>query len=149
MKWTIILAFTLAIAAGCEKSNDVADDAVTKIQANGNDGTLKNSLTGTWRLVEYYQDRGDGTGQWVGATDADRETITFSASGEVTFSSNSPLANRGFNRYRIVDGNHVELYSSANGDMIDIFYYNRESSDQLIFNPQCRENCSRRYKLVS
>ena len=147
MKWTILLAFTLAITAGCEKSNDIADPE-TKIKAAG-DPVEKNTLTGTWRLVEYYQDRGDGTGQWVGATDADREQITFSASGEVSFSSNSPLANRGFNRYRIIDGNHVELYSSANGDMKEIFYYNRESNDQLIFNPQCRENCSRRYKLVS
>ena len=147
MKWTILLAFTLAITAGCEKSNDIADPE-TKIKVAG-DPAEKNTLTGTWRLVEYYQDRGDGTGQWVGATDADREQITFAASGEVSFSSNSPLANRGFNRYRIIDGNHVELYSSANGDMKEIFYYNRESNDQLIFNPQCRENCSRRYKLVS
>jgi hypothetical protein len=147
MKWTILLAFTLAITAGCEKSNDIADPE-TKIKAAG-DPIEKNTLTGTWRLIEYYQDRGDGTGQWVGATDADREQITFSASGEVSFSSNSPLANRGFNRYRIIDGNHVELYSSANGDMKEIFYYNSESDDQLIFNPQCRENCSRRYKLVS
>lgn len=148
MKWTIMLAVAIAIAAGCEKSNDVADP-VTKIQANDNPSTDKNTLTGTWRLFEYFQDRGDGTGKWVAATDAEREQITFTASGEVSFSSNSPLANRGFNRYRIIDANHVELYSASNADTKEIFYYNRESNDQLIFNPQCRENCSRRYKLVS
>ena len=147
MKWTILFAFTLAIAAGCEKSNEVVDQDV-KAQATG-DPTVKNTLTGTWRLFEYFQDRGDGTGQWIGATDAEAEQITFTAAGEVSFSSNSPLANRGFNRYRIVDANHVELYSSTNGDMRERFYFTRESDVQLIFNPLCRENCSRRYKKVS
>lgn len=144
MKWTIILAFTVAIAAGCEKSNDVADDPETRIQAS-TDPSVKNTITGTWRLVEYFQDRGDGTGTWIGATDAQREQITFTADGKVSFSSNSPLVNRGFDRYRIVDANHVELYSSSNADMKELYYFNRESDDQLIFNPQCRENCSRRY----
>jgi hypothetical protein len=147
MKWTILLAFAVAVAAGCEKSNDIADQD-SKLQASG-DPTSKNTLTGTWQLFEYYQDKGDGTGKWIGATDGEREQITFTAAGEVSFSSNSPLANRGFNRYRIVDANHVELYSNANGDMKETFYYTRESDVQLIFNPMCRENCSRRYKLIN
>ena len=148
MKWTILLAFTVAVAAGCEKSNEAANDPETRIQAD-TDPTVKNTLTGTWRLVEYFQDRGDGTGQWIGATDAEREQVTFTADGKVSFSANSPLANRGFDRYRIVDANHVELYSSANADMRERYYYNRESDTQLIFNPQCRENCSRRYVRIN
>lgn len=147
MKWTLLLAFTVAVAAGCEKSNDIADPD-TKVQANA-DPTVKNTLIGTWRMFEYYQDIGNGTGQWIGATDADAEQIIFTAAGEVSFSSNSPLANRGYNRYRIVDANHVELYSSANADLKETYYYTRESDVQLIFNPLCRENCSRRYKRIS
>jgi hypothetical protein len=147
MKWTILLAFSIAIAAGCEKSNDVADTE-TRLQASG-DPTVKNTITGTWRLVEYFQDRGDGTGKWIAATDAEREQISFTADGKVSFSSNSPLVHRGFDRYRIVDANHVELYSSSNADMKELYYFNRESDTQLLFNPQCRENCSRRYVLIN
>lgn len=146
MKWTILLAFTLAVTAGCEKSNDVADQQ-TKLQADA-DPANKNTLAGTWRLFEYFQDRGDGTGSWIGATDTQREELTFTTDGKLSFSSNSPLVGRGFDRYKIIDANHVELYSSSNADMRDVFYYHRESATQLIFNPQCRENCSRRYALV-
>ncbi|HEY0679279.1 MAG TPA: hypothetical protein VGD17_13405 [Chitinophagaceae bacterium] len=144
MKWTLLLAFSVAIAAGCEKTNHHSDNIV-KLQSDA-DPVEQNSLTGKWRLVEYFQDKGDGTGQWVPATEA--EEITFTASGEVIVSSNSPLASRGYNRYRIIDKTHVELYSTSNENR-DIFYYNRESNTSLIFNPQCRENCSRRYQLVS
>ena len=143
MKWTLLLAFTLAITAGCSKSN-IKDEEVS-LKASG-DPSVKNNLTGTWRLVEYFQDIGDGTGHWVAATDPDQ--ITFNGNGEISFSSNSMLAGRGYNRYRIIDGNHVELYSASSNDIKEIFYYNRETGVYLVFNPQCRENCSRRYKLV-
>lgn len=146
MKWTILLAFSFAIATGCSKSNaepDELKDSETSITATG---TEKNGLVGKWRLVEYFQDRGDGTGQWFPATET--EEVTFTASGEVIVSGNSLLAGRGYNRYRVIDGNHVELYSASNSEAKDIFYYNRENDTDLIFNPQCRENCARRYKKV-
>ena len=146
MKWTLLLAFTLAIAAGCEKSN-ISDETITTKATNDPTNTEKNSLVGTWQLVEYWQDRGDGTGAWMPATEA--EQVTFTSSGEFKVSNpNSPLGIRGFNRYRIVDGNHVELYSTT-GSEKEVYYYNRESEVNLIFNPQCRENCSRRYKLLN
>lgn len=146
MKWTILLAFSIAIATGCSKSNakpDEMNDSETSIASTG---IQKNSLVGKWRFVEYFQDRGDGTGQWFAATET--EEVTFTESGEIIASGNSILASRGYNRYRIVDGNHVELYSSSNADSKEIFYYNREGNSDLIFNPQCRENCSRRYVKV-
>lgn len=144
MKWTLLLAFTLAAAAGCKKDTTIPDQDV-KVQASP-DVAGKNNLTGTWRAFEFYQDMGDGSGHWAAVTDADE--ITFTESGELKYSGNSPLATRGFDRYKIIDGNHVELYSSG-ADKSDIFYYNRESDVYLLFNPQCRENCGRRYKLVN
>jgi hypothetical protein len=143
MKWTLLLAFTLAIAAGCKKST-VPDDLVSSQSTS--DIALKNNLLGTWRLVEYFEDKGDGTGHWVAATDPDE--ITFTGSGGIKYSSNSPLAARGFDHYTVVDGNHVELFSTSTENK-EVYYYNRESDVYLIFNPQCRENCSRRYKLVN
>jgi hypothetical protein len=146
MKWTLPLALSLAIMAGCEKSNVAPqDDTIIKAQATDLP-TDKNNLLGKWQLVEYFQDIGDGTGKWVAATES--EEILFNASGEFKATGNSPLAMRGFDRYRILDGNHVELYSSSNAANKDTFYYNRSGSAELIFNPQCRENCSREYKLV-
>jgi hypothetical protein len=143
MKWTLLLAFTLAMAAGCEKSKAPDEDVRLKATADVN---AKNNLIGTWRLFEYFEDRGDGNGHWVGATDIDE--VTFTASGELKYSVNSPLARRGFDRYKVIDGNHVELYSNSSENR-EVYYYNRESDVHLLFNPQCRENCGRRYKLAS
>lgn len=146
MKWTILMAFAVAVATGCSKSNEKPDELKDNETSITSTGAEKNNLIGKWRFVEYFQDRGDGTGQWFPA--AEPEEITFTASGEITFSGNGPLAARGYNRYRIIDGNHVELFSASNTESKEIFYYNRESGGDLIFNPQCRENCARRYKLV-
>ncbi|HYE55492.1 MAG TPA: hypothetical protein VD996_11635 [Chitinophagaceae bacterium] len=148
MKWTFALALSLAIVAGCEKSNvtpQEAQDQKTTAQATGTN-TEKNTLLGRWQLVEYWQDNGDGTGKWVAATES--EELLFTASGEFKATGNSPLAMRGYDRYRIIDGNYVELYSSSNAANKETYLYNRESAANLVFNPQCRENCSRRYKLV-
>ena len=142
MKWSLLLAFSLTIVAGCKKDTVSADDPKSHASS---DVTGKNNLTGTWRVFEFFQDQGDGTGHFVAATIIDE--ITFTASGELKYSANSPLAGRGFDRYKIIDGNHVQLYSSSS-DKSDIYYYNRETDVYLLFNPQCRENCSRRYKLV-
>jgi hypothetical protein len=147
MKWTILLAFAVAVATGCSKSNETPDALVND---NGTSitsaGEQKSSLVGSWRFVEYYQDRGDGTGQWIAATET--EEVTFTETGEVRISGNSFLATRGYNRYRIIDANRVELSSTSNSEAKEIFYFNRESATDLIFNPLCRENCARRYKFV-
>lgn len=143
MKWTLLFAFTVAIATACEKSNDVKPEE-PNLTASTVD-PIKDVLVGKWRLVEYWQDRGDGVGQWIPATDPDE--VTFTANGEVSFSGNSPFASRGYTRYRILDGHKVEL-STASGDNREIFLYERKSNTELIFNPQCRETCSRRYQKV-
>lgn len=146
MKRTLLFALMLALATACEKSNMQPDDTTSLQSENSSITNEKNGLVGKWRLAEYFQDRGDGTGQWITATE--QEEITFTANGEVIISgSNSPLAGKGYNRYRIVDGNRVELSSTSNSNKEE-YYYNREASNDLIFNPQCRENCSRRYKMV-
>ncbi|HYF30862.1 MAG TPA: hypothetical protein VD993_07065 [Chitinophagaceae bacterium] len=144
MKWTLFLACALAFTTACEKSNDAPEDT-TLTASTASNPTDKAVLVGKWRLVEFFQDRGDGTGQWMPATDPDE--VTFTAAGEVMFSGNSPFASKGFSRYRIIDANRVEL-SSASGDNKEIFYFDRKSDTELIFNPQCRENCSRRYQKV-
>ena len=146
MKWTLLLACTLAIATACEKSNDKPEEATLKATADApTDLNNKQTLVGKWRLVEYWQDLGNGTGQWTQATDPDE--ITFTADGNVTFSGNSPFASKGFNRYKIVEANKVEL-SNGSGAVREIFYFDRKSDTELIFNPQCRENCSRKYQKV-
>lgn len=146
MKWTLLLAFSFAIATGCSKSNATPDEIKDNETSITSAGVQKNNLVGKWKLVEYWQDRGDGTGVWSAA--AETEEVTFTESGEVIVSGNSLLAGRGYDRYRIIDANTVELYSSSNGDLRETFYYNRESNTSLLFNPKCRENCSRRYVKV-
>ncbi len=146
MKWTLLFALTIVVATACEKSNNTPNNTDLTVTAAASD-PVKQSLVGTWRLVEYWEDQGNGTGHWVAATDPDE--ITFTADGQVKVSGNSPLASRGYNRYRVIDGNHVELFSSSNGDIKETYYYERKGdAPDLIFNPQCRENCARHYKLV-
>ena len=145
MKWTLLLACTLALATACEKSNDKPEEATFTASSDApTDPNNKQTLVGKWRLVEYWQDQGNGTGQWFQATDPDE--ITFTADGTVTFSGNSPFASKGFNRYTIVDAHRVEL--SGSSGVKEIFYFDRKSDTELIFNPQCRENCSRKYQKV-
>ena len=146
MKWTLLLAFALATATACEKSNAKPEEATLKASSDSpTDPNNKQTLVGKWRLVEYWQDKGDGTGQWIQATDPDE--VTFTADGRVTFSGNSPFASKGFSLYKIVEANKVEL-SNGSGDVREIFYFNRKSDTELIFNPQYRENCSRKYQKV-
>lgn len=143
MKWTLLLACTLAVATSCEKSNVTPEEADTLTSASTVNPPAKVDIVGKWRLVEYWQDRGDGTGQWTPATDPDE--ITFTASGEVIFSGNSPFSSRGFTNYRIIDANKIEL---SGGNNREEFYFAKKGDTELIFNPQCRENCSRRYQKV-
>ncbi len=129
-----------ALLASCSKSNARMDDTIP------NGGIPQSSVIGNWQMTEFYQDNGAGQGVWVAATQV--ETVAFSTSGDFSASQNITLPVQKFNKYRVVDSTHVELYStSAEGTAI--FNYRRESNNSLLFNDQCNENCARRFKLVN
>ena len=137
------------LLASCEKS--VGDDStstrnpapaskeLTKTQVE------KNQVVGTWRLKEFIQNIGDGHGNWIAASNA--EQISFSPEGDFSANEYFPLFDRHFDKYRISDSTHIQLYSSQTTEDVT-YYFQRESETSLLFNPVCRENCSRRYTFV-
>jgi len=131
------------LLASCEKST--TDEVSTLSDPKSSSAFAKNDISGTWQLKEFYQNIGNGQGSW--ATPQNAEQVSFSSNGDFSSSANFSLAGRQFNKYKIVDSVNIELYSTATGDKA-VFYFKRETAASLLFNPLCRENCSRRYTLV-
>ena len=132
------------LLASCEKSTINEVSTLSDPRPISTEVT-KNNVAGTWQLKEFYQNIGNGEGNWVPAQNS--EQVSFSSSGDFSSNSNFSLADRNFNKYRIIDSVRIELYSSQTEDKAT-FYFRRESETSLLFNPLCRENCSRRYTLM-
>jgi hypothetical protein len=132
------------LLASCEKSTIDEVSTLNDPRPASNE-LVKSNVIGTWQLKEFYQDIGNGDGNWTTAPNA--EQVSFSSTGDFSSNANFPLADRNFNKYKILDSVRIELYSTQTEDKAT-FYYKRESATSLLFNPLCRENCSRRYTLV-
>ena len=105
------------------------------------------SLAGKWKLIEYFQDRGDGTGDWIKAGPTNTDTIIFYKDGIFSASGSSPLTARRFNQYRLTEKNTISFISTGNNYM-ESYPYVLETAQQLLIYPTCREKCMRRYKLI-
>jgi len=132
------------LLASCEKST-MNEVAASSDPVPVSTEVTKNRVTGTWQLKEFYQNIGNGEGNWVSAENP--EQLSFSSSGDFSSNANFSLADRNFNKYRIIDSVRIELYSSQTEEKAT-FFFKRESETSLLFNPLCRENCSRRYTLI-
>lgn len=111
---------------------------------SGADEIVNTSIVSTWKMTEYIVHRSDGTTQWLDADPAQPEEITFYASGDFSSNQNFLVHDQGYNKYRIIDSSFIELSSTSTSNKAT-FYYKFENANQLIFNPVCRESCSRRY----
>lgn len=124
-----ILAICSVIA--CRKD---ADEAVVTNQ----------DIIGKWKLVEYYRDIGNGTGEWVPTDANDIEIVQFEASGKFLYNENFSIQ-EDIDRYRIIDNNKIELYSSAGTDTVR-YFFKQDNKNELIFNPVCREfSCMKKH----
>ena len=135
----------MALLASCEKSNLSESPAINKA-TDPETETAKNPVAGKWQLAEYFQDIGNGVGSWTSAKAP--EQISFTSSGNFSSNQYFSLYNQQFNKYRIIDSTHIELFSTQNEQSLK-FYFRREDSTSLLFHPLCKENCSRRYKLIN
>ena len=145
----IPLYLLFALLSSCEKSTFSNESPQTKdaTSAGAETETQKNTVLGSWLLVEYYEDRGDGTGQWIKVQDPMHEDINFYTDG--SFRANSTFSifqTNNYTHYTIVDSEKINLSSSSGQN--STFRYTRESETSLVFHPLCRENCARRYKLI-
>jgi hypothetical protein len=129
-KILIILIACSAIA--CSKSND-ADEVVTR-----------QDIVGRWKLIEYYRDIGNGTGEWVPTDPNDIEIVEFQADGKFLHNENFSIQD-GIDRYKIIEENKVALYSSAGNDTV-VYFFKQDKRNELIFNPVCREfSCMKKH----
>lgn len=140
MKWTITLLAIVFTTIACQKS--ALDENISQAVAGVSEENA--SLVGTWKMTEYYQDLGNGTGTWQQADPQDPESIVFSVNGSFAATSNSPLAR--FSSYKVNEGGMIGFFTSSG--FTDTFPYTLESATQLLIKPRCRENCMRRYQLI-
>jgi hypothetical protein len=126
------------LLASCEKSTGDEVSLMNSLQTD----FAKNSVVGKWQLKEFFQNSGNGGGAWMPAQNA--EQVIFSESGD--FSANEFFPDKQFNKYRIIDSTKIELYSTQSEEKAT-YYFKRESATNLLFQPPCRENCSKRYVL--
>jgi hypothetical protein len=142
----IPLYLLFALLASCTKTS-LRDQPVTnEATPSALSAPKSNAVIGSWLLKEYYQDNGNGSGQWI--TAQQKENINFYADGTFLANSSDPVfSGKNYDRYAIVDSVHIDLSSTKRNDKAT-FYFQRESETTLNFHPLCRENCSRRYLLM-
>jgi hypothetical protein len=130
MKKLLGILAVCSVLAACDKS----DTEVVTTQ----------DIVGKWRLIEYYRDIGNGSGEWVPSDANDVEIVQFDADGKFSHNENFSI-HEGINRYRIIEQNKIQLYSST--DTITVtYFYKQDKKDELIFNPVCREfSCMKKH----
>ena len=140
MKWTITLLAIVFITIACNKS--AVDENISKAVAAASEENA--SVVGTWKMTEYFQDYGNGSGAWLSADPQDPENIVFSANSNFSATTNSPLTQ--FVSYKVLEGGMIGFFTATG--FSDTFPYALESTTQLLIKPRCRENCMRRYQLI-
>ena len=106
---------------------------------------VKTGVVGKWQLSEYFQDMGNGQGSWIPAQET--EQVTFTTAGDFIFNCKFPLSLKQFDKYKIIDATHIQLYASQSDEQAT-YLFKRENDDHLLFNAICKENCSRRYSIM-
>jgi len=153
MKQIIIFAAVTFIVLGCQKSSvELNYRTGTRIGNNGSPAQKDITympLKGTWRLIGYWQDNGTGSGNWV--TPGFKETISFDDGGKFAFAGTFPLSNYNYESYITENDGFVYFFPGVLNQkgMGDTYQYMLESPTTLVFFPICRENCIRRYELIT
>jgi hypothetical protein len=138
MKWIITFLAIAVCAIACEKSPMLQKDQSVAAAK----GDQPNSIAGTWKMTQYWNDLGNGTGSWQPAGET-VETVTFGADGSFSCSGSSPFYVFGYDHYIAKSSDSLALYNSKTG-AADQYKYSLGSGTLVLF-PKCRENCMRMY----
>lgn len=137
---TALLVIVLASAHSCQK-----ETVATNAETNGG------SLVGKWRLVEYLADPGDGSGTWQKVPAEFVETIEFRADGSfVAESANGLSTGDAFDRYKMLDGNRLEMRfrPGTNQAASHTWTYENPTPTTLTLHYGCIEACGGKYVAV-
>src|SRR5256885_7226885 len=125
MRWSIFLS--ILVICACKKSLT-------------NDQQINNSqqrIVGKWKLIQYYRDNTDGTGEWVPTDTGNVQIIQFTSDGKFTHNNNFVIQ-QGIDRYKFLEPHKILLYSTFTQDSAK-YYYQQDQPPELIFNPLCTE----------
>ena len=104
-------------------------------------------IEGKWKLIQYYRDNSDGTGQWVPTDTANVQTVEFSQ-GEKFAHNDNFVIQKTIDRFEFINPHEILLYSSHASDSAK-YSYQQDQFDQLIFNPICTEfGCLRKFQRI-
>ena len=135
MKWRIFCLMMLCCA--CRKDENY----------NRQFSKAEDLIEGKWKLVQYYRDDNDGTGQWVSTDTANVQIIQFTGDGKFSHNANFVIQ-ESIDRYKFLDAHKVLLYSSHASDSAN-YFYQQDQFPELIFNPFCKEfSCMRKFARV-
>ena len=145
MKWIITILAIACTTVACEKTSPLVENKDVKDVAVAGVREETKGLVGTWQLLSYWEDAGNGTGRWVNADF--NETIMFGADGSFSSTPTFPLYDRNYSKYITKDNGFVSFYPAVLTTDGDRYQYTLASPTELLFYPLCRETCVRRYQL--
>ena len=121
----------LLLTAACRKYNT---------EETGSDS----SLTGKWRLSEFYMDPGDGSGTWQPAGVLPNTVYAeFKPGGK--FQADASFFS-GYNRYTVISDSTLWLINSMNKDTVPVLY--KIVFKTLTLRPPCIEGCGYKFNRV-
>jgi hypothetical protein len=123
MRTFLSMTVLVLLLLGCQKEQTAQND----------------SLTGKWKLKEYYIDPGDGSGRWQAAADGN-SYIEFKTDGSVI--STAPFFTE-YTRFEVLNDSVVRFTDNANLYPMNVRY--EFTPTQLTLYPPCIEGCGFRY----
>ena|ERR1700730_14131673 len=135
MKWKLL--FVIVLFSSCRKS--LANEQLIA-------GSEK-TIVGKWKLIQYYKENTDGTGEWIPTDSSNIQFVEFSATGKFSHNANFVIQ-LGINSYKFLESHKILLYSTMTSDSVK-YFYKQDASHEIIFNPLCLEfSCMRKFGKV-
>src|SRR5437764_1313522 len=89
--------------------------ACKKSTYNEQPGNPEDLIEGNWKLIQYYRDNSDGSGQWLPVDTANVQTVEFSPGGKFSHNKNFVIQET-IDRFEFMKPNEILLYSSHASD---------------------------------
>lgn len=108
-----------------------------------NDSSLNTELIGNWKLIEVYNDPGDGSGNFESVNS--KKTIEFKTNGTLT--ANGELCNLNSDTNTTVNGTFSESNSTIITPNCSTLGF-EQNGNELIISIPCDEPCLSKYKKI-
>jgi hypothetical protein len=128
------ILFFVVVFCSCSKS----------MTDNQQIGKAEERIVGKWKLIQFYRENNNGTGEWVSVDTANVQIIQFNKDGGFIHNENFSVQ-QSIDRYKFLEPNKILLYSSTSSDSAK-YFYKQDQFPELLFNPMCMEySCMRKW----